>query len=116
MRWRRPRPRLRGWLASRTWAIRVSNVDSEVSFFGKMGFEQAFANTKDGKTTEAYVKINKNDWHVRLRLMPTGAPQRPAGFADAGFESGDLNALNARYAADRTQASTEVRKGGASRS
>ena len=90
-------------------AIRVSDVNSEVAFFSKMGFEQAFANTKDGKTTEAYIKINDLQF---IELVPATPPQRPIGFADAGFESGNLEALNARYAAAGLKP-TEVHKGGA---
>ena len=90
-------------------AIRVSNVDSEVAFFGKLGFKQAFANAQDGRTTEAYVKINDLQF---IELMLADSAQRPAGFADAGFESADLNALNARYAAAGLKP-TPVHKGGA---
>ena len=49
-------------------AIRVSDVDREVAFFNKLGYELAFANTKDGKTEEAYIKI-KN-------LLVTNEPER----------------------------------------
>ena len=90
-------------------AIRVSDVDREVAFFNKLGYELAFANTKDGKTEEAYIKINDVQF---LEISQASPPQRPAGFADAAFESADLNALDARYAAAGLKP-TEVHKGGA---
>ena len=90
-------------------AIRVSDVDREVAFFGKMGFEEAFANSKDGHVTEAYIKVNDRQF---IEILPTGGPGKPAGFMDVGFESADLNALNARYIAAGLNAGA-VRKGGA---
>lgn len=90
-------------------ALRVSDVDREVTFFGKMGFEEAFADTKDGHTTQAFVKINDRQY---FEVLAVGGPTQPAGFLNAGYESADLNTLNARYAAAGLNPSA-VQKGGA---
>jgi len=40
-------------------AIRVKEIAASVSFYHKLGFEQAFANTgKDGVVSQSFIKLN----------------------------------------------------------
>ena len=92
--------------------LRVSDVDKEINFFGKMGFEEAFANAQDGRTLEAYVKVNDQQF---IEVEPSSGGNgtaRALGMANAAYESADLNALNARYAAAKLKP-TPVHKDGA---
>ena len=71
-------------------AYRVSNLDQELAFLHKLGYEESFAFTKDGKTTEVFVKINDRQF---FEVYPRNAPSEPLGWMHVCYESGDLNAL-----------------------
>jgi catechol 2,3-dioxygenase-like lactoylglutathione lyase family enzyme len=76
-------------------AFRVSDVDREIAFLGKLGYEEAFAMTSSGKTTEVFVKINDRQF---IELYPQTNPSQPLGWMHVCFEAGDLNALQHYYA------------------
>jgi len=91
-------------------AYRAADLDKEIAFFQKLGFEQAFANTSpDGKVTEAFIKVNDRQY---IEVYPPGAPSEQMGWMHVCYESGDLNALYATLNAHGLKPS-EVRKAGA---
>ena len=71
-------------------AYRVSNLDQEIAFLNKLGYEESFAFTKDGKTTEVFVKINNRQF---FEVYPQNNPSEPLGWMHVCYESNDLNAL-----------------------
>jgi catechol 2,3-dioxygenase-like lactoylglutathione lyase family enzyme len=77
-------------------AYRVSDLDRELAFLQKLGYQQSFALTANGKTTEVFVKINDRQF---LELYPRTDPSQPLGWMHVCYESGDINALVAALAA-----------------
>jgi catechol 2,3-dioxygenase-like lactoylglutathione lyase family enzyme len=75
-------------------AFRVSDLDREIAFLGKLGYEESFAITNAGKTTEVFVKINDRQF---IELYPRTGPPQPLGWMHVCFEAGDLNALIKYY-------------------
>lgn len=71
-------------------AYRVSNLDRELAFLRKLGFEESFAFTANGKTTEVFVKINDNQF---FEVYPQTSPQLPLGWMHVCYEVGDLSAF-----------------------
>ena len=74
-------------------AIRVSDLTRSRFFYQKLGFEQAFTLTKDGKTTEAFFKVND---HQFIEIYPQQDPSQSIGFMHLCFESTDLAGLHQR--------------------
>jgi catechol 2,3-dioxygenase-like lactoylglutathione lyase family enzyme len=87
-------------------AFRVSDLDKEINFLGKLGYEEAFANTSGSRTMEVFVKVNDRQF---IELYPQSNPPQPLGWMHACYESDDLNALNALYTS-RGFKPTPVRK------
>ena len=77
-------------------AIRVADLDKSREFYVKLGFQEAFAMTQNGTTTQSFLKINDRQF---IELYPLRKPGEPIGFMHLCFESGDINALNSYYAA-----------------
>jgi catechol 2,3-dioxygenase-like lactoylglutathione lyase family enzyme len=75
-------------------AFRVSDVARTSLFYQKLGFVQAFAFSKDGKISQAFIKINDRQF---IELYPETAKQPEIGFMHLCFEGADLNQLNAEY-------------------
>ena len=75
-------------------AFRVSDLDREIAFLGKLGYEESFAMTNAGKTTEVFIKINDRQF---IELYPQTDPKQPLGWMHVCFEAGDLNALIKYY-------------------
>lgn len=90
-------------------ALRVSDLDREVNFFGKLGFEEAFANVNQGRTLQVFIKVNDRQF---IEVYPQTDSTQPLGFMHACFESGDLKALYPRYVAAGLRP-TPVRMAGA---
>jgi catechol 2,3-dioxygenase-like lactoylglutathione lyase family enzyme len=91
-------------------AYRATDLDKEIAFFQKLGFEQAFANiSPEGKVTESFIKVND---HQFIEVYPPGAASDQMGWMHVCYESGDLNALFATLDAHGLKPSP-VRKGGA---
>ncbi len=91
-------------------AYRATDLDKEVAFFQKLGFEQAFANTNpDGKVTESFIKVND---HQFIEVYPPGVASDQMGWMHVCYESADLNALYATLTAHGLTPSA-VRKAGA---
>ncbi len=77
-------------------AFRVSDLDKEVNFFGKMGFEEAFTNVESGRILQVFIKVNDMQF---IEIYPQSDPPQPLGFLHACYESADLKTLHARYLA-----------------
>jgi catechol 2,3-dioxygenase-like lactoylglutathione lyase family enzyme len=75
-------------------AFRVSNLDREVAFLGKLGYQESFAITNAGKTSEVFIKINDRQF---IELYPQTDPRQPLGWMHVCFEAGDLDALIKYY-------------------
>lgn len=90
-------------------AFRVADVAGTSEFYQKLGFEQAFAFSKDGKTTQAFLKVNDLQF---IELYPLTAKDPSAGFMHLCFEGSDLVQLNTAYRL-RGLTPTEVRKANA---
>jgi lactoylglutathione lyase len=77
-------------------AMRVSDLDAEVNFFGKLGFQKAFADVgNNGHTMEIIVKLNDEQF---IQLYPKSDPKQVVGFMHVSYETQDAKALYARYA------------------
>jgi catechol 2,3-dioxygenase-like lactoylglutathione lyase family enzyme len=91
-------------------AYRASDLDKEVAFLAKLGYEQSFGFTNAaGKTTEVFVKVNDRQF---IEIYPQTDPSGPLGWMHVCYESGDINALYTALTAHGLKP-TEVRKAGA---
>jgi catechol 2,3-dioxygenase-like lactoylglutathione lyase family enzyme len=90
-------------------AIRVGDLDRSRDFYGKLGFEEAFAMSRDGKTTQSFLKVNDLQF---IELYPQRQPTDTPGFMHVCFESTAIEAINQTYAA-RGLAPIPVRKAAA---
>jgi len=75
-------------------AVRVSDLDKEVNFLGKLGFEEAFANTSGATTLLVQVKVNDRQF---IEVYPQTTPPQPLGWMHVCYEADDVNNLNAMY-------------------
>ena len=90
-------------------SVRSSDLDREVAFLGKLGFEQAFANVTDGKTTEAFIKVNDRQF---IEVYPRTDSVQPLGLMHVCYEAAALNALNGLFLRHGLKP-TALRKAGA---
>jgi catechol 2,3-dioxygenase-like lactoylglutathione lyase family enzyme len=90
-------------------ALRVSDLTRSRDFYQKLGFEQSFAFTKDGATTEVFLKVNDRQF---LEMYPQQQPPQEIGFMHICFESDDLEQLNRAYRS-RDLSPTPVKRAGA---
>jgi len=91
-------------------AYRASDLDKEVAFLQKLGFEQSFGFTNAaGKTTEVFVKINDREF---IEVYPQTDPSQPLGWMHVCYESADINALYSALVAHGLKPAT-VRKASA---
>lgn len=91
-------------------AYRASDLDKEVAFLAKLGYQQSFGFTDAaGKTTEVFVKVNDRQF---IEIYPQTDAAQPLGWMHVCYESADINALAASLSAHGL-APTEVRKAGA---
>ncbi|MGA7340893.1 MAG: VOC family protein [Terracidiphilus sp.] len=90
-------------------AYRVSDLDREVGFLGKLGFEEAFAFTSGDKMLEVFVKVNDDQF---IEVYPQAQPSQPTGWMHVCYESDALDTLNSLYVANGL-APTKVAKAAA---
>jgi catechol 2,3-dioxygenase-like lactoylglutathione lyase family enzyme len=90
-------------------AIRVSDLTRSRYFYQKLGFEQAFTLSKDGKISEAFFKVND---HQFIEIYPQQDPSQSIGFMHLCFESTDLAGLHRAYL-ERSLTPTAVQRAGA---
>jgi catechol 2,3-dioxygenase-like lactoylglutathione lyase family enzyme len=88
-------------------AFRVADVAAARAFYQKLGFEQAFEMTRDGQTTEAFIKISDRQF---IELYPRNG--QPGGLMHVCYESSGLDPLYAEYV-KRDLKPSAVRKAGA---
>lgn len=87
-------------------ALRVSDVDKEVAFLGKLGFEKAFTSTVGSNALEVYVKVNDRQF---IEVYSRTDPSQPLGWMLVCYEAGDLTALQ-KYFASNGLSPSPVRK------
>ena len=75
-------------------AFRVSDLDREIAFLGKLGYEESFAITNNGKIAEVFLKVNDRQF---IELYPQTNPPQPLGWMHVCYEVGDLNSLYTFY-------------------
>jgi len=91
-------------------AYRVSDLDKEVAFLEKLGYQESFGFTDvAGKTTEVFIKINDRQF---FEVYPQTDPAQKLGWMHVCYESGDIDALYAGLVAHGLKP-TPVRKAGA---
>ena len=78
-------------------AFRVSDVDREVNFFGKLGFEEAASQVLDGHALEVTLKINDREF---IEVYPRTDAGQPLGLMHVCYETPDLKTLRLHYAAE----------------
>ena len=71
-------------------AYRVGDLDRELAFLQKLGYEESFRLTANGKTSEVFVKINDRQF---FELYPQTDPSQPLGWMHVCYESADIAAL-----------------------
>lgn len=78
-------------------AYRVSDLDKELAFLQKLGYEKSFGFTNaEGKTSEVFVKVNDRQF---IEVYPQTNPSQPLGWMHVCYESGDIGALVAALTA-----------------
>jgi len=77
-------------------AISVADLETSRSFYQKLGFEEAFFMSQNGKTTQSFMKINDRQF---IELYPKRRPTDNAGFMHICFESDAIETLNSTYVA-----------------
>jgi hypothetical protein len=91
-------------------ALRVRSLDSSVSFYKSLGYEEAFnLKAKDGSIRESFIKIND---HQFIELYPADPLNAIIGFLHVCFEGDDLQAVYEDYVSHGL-VPTPVRKAGA---
>jgi catechol 2,3-dioxygenase-like lactoylglutathione lyase family enzyme len=90
-------------------AFRVADLNAARTFYNKLGFEQFFEMKQGDRTTEAFIKINDQQF---IELYPKTAPSQSLGLMHVCYESNDLEALHADYV-KRGLTVSDVRKAGA---
>lgn len=91
-------------------AYRVSDLDKEVAFLQKLGYEESFGFTNaQGETSEVFIKVNDRQF---IEVYPQTNPSQPLGWMHVCYESDDLNALVAALTAHGLKPDA-VRKAGA---
>lgn len=89
-------------------AIQVADLDRSSAFYQRLGFAQPFEITKDGKVTEAFIKLNDRQY---LELYAVEEGKKPS-FQHVCWEAVNLPGLYPVYTANGVT-SKPVRKAGA---
>jgi catechol 2,3-dioxygenase-like lactoylglutathione lyase family enzyme len=89
-------------------AFRVSDVDKEVNFLGKLGYEESFAITSGPKTMEVFVKVNDRQF---IEIYPQTDRSQPLGWMHVCYESDALEGLDALYASHGLNPTKVVKAG-----
>jgi catechol 2,3-dioxygenase-like lactoylglutathione lyase family enzyme len=71
-------------------AFRVSDIDKELAFLGKLGYEESFALNNGKSIGEVFVKVNDRQF---IELYPRTDPSQPLGWMHVCYEVGDVNVL-----------------------
>ncbi|HEX8712874.1 MAG TPA: VOC family protein [Terracidiphilus sp.] len=90
-------------------AYRVSNLDNEMAFLKKLGYQESFAMKHGGQTTEVFVKVNDRQF---IEVYPKTEPNQQVGWMHVCYESADLQGLHDSIVSKGLHP-TEVRKAAA---
>jgi catechol 2,3-dioxygenase-like lactoylglutathione lyase family enzyme len=90
-------------------AFRVVDLEATRTFYNRLGFEQFFEMSQNGRSTEAFLKINDRQF---IELYPRTDAAEPLGLMHICYEARDLEAVHAEYVR-RGLAVSDVRKAGA---
>lgn len=90
-------------------AYRVSNLDNEMTFLKKLGYQESFAMKHGGQTTEVFVKVNDRQF---IEVYPKTEPNQQVGWMHVCYESADLQGLHDALVSKGLHP-TEVRKAAA---
>jgi catechol 2,3-dioxygenase-like lactoylglutathione lyase family enzyme len=91
-------------------AIRVHNLDASRDFYKKLGFDEAFALSKNGAVYQSFIKLDDRQF---IELYPTTAKDSEIGFLHLCFESDNLQAVYDDYIARDVHPNFKIRKAGA---
>ena len=91
-------------------AIRVHNLDASRDFYKKLGFDEAFALSKNGAVYQSFIKLDDRQF---IELYPTTAKDPDVGFLHLCFESDNLQAVYDDYIARGVHPNFKIRKAGA---
>jgi len=80
-------------------AVRTTSIDAEVAFFGKMGFEKAWAVENNGKVAFYFVKINDEEFIEVHPKVASDGTVHPLGFDHICFVTNDAKTLHDLWAA-----------------
>jgi len=75
-------------------AFRVSDIDRSRAFYARLGFEQAFEFTENGRVTQAFLKVNDRQF---IELYPRAQESQQLGLTHVCYEAGDIQAVHAVY-------------------
>ena len=75
-------------------ALRVSNLDQEIAFLYKLGYQQSFAIKSGNQVAESVIKINDRQF---IELYPPSNPPQQLGWMHVCYEVGDLKNLSNFY-------------------
>jgi catechol 2,3-dioxygenase-like lactoylglutathione lyase family enzyme len=88
-------------------ALRVNDLDKSRDFYHKLGFEQGFEFSDNGKISVAYLKVNDRQF---IELIPRTSDSQPGGILHTCFEVADIESLHKAYLEKGLQP-TEPKKG-----
>jgi len=91
-------------------AIRVHDFDASRDFYKKLGFDEAFALSRDGAVYQSFIKINDRQF---IEIYPATAKASEIGFLHLCFESDNLQAVYDDYIARGVTPNFKIRKAGA---
>ena len=90
-------------------AFRVSDIQTVRPFYQKLGFEQFFEFARDGKTFEAFLKVNDRQF---IELYPRRSDSEAPGLMHVCYEASDVESVNQELVR-REAKPRPVTKGGA---
>jgi catechol 2,3-dioxygenase-like lactoylglutathione lyase family enzyme len=87
-------------------ALRVNDVDKSREFYHKLGIEQGFEFSDNGRISVAYLKVNDRQF---IELIPRTSDSQPGGILHTCFEVADIGPLHKAYL-DKGLQPTEPKK------
>ena len=75
-------------------ALRVADLEKSRTFYEKLGFEQSFQFDQDGKVSQAFIKINDNQF---IELYPRTEEGQSIGLMHVCYEADRIDEVRAAY-------------------
>jgi catechol 2,3-dioxygenase-like lactoylglutathione lyase family enzyme len=88
-------------------AFRVADLEKSLGFYRRLGFQQSFEITEEGKTAVSYVKINDRQF---IELYARKENSQEIGLMHFCFEANDLAAVHGAFEREQLKP-PEVKKG-----